>query len=132
MSETAGVNAASSVVLRLLVAVPVEVEAARRLVTLEHVRAGTEAIASPGGHISAFCEPETTTSIPHASVSSGTAPSDEIASTTSVASPTASLIARTSETTPVEVSDCWQSTSSTPDSRTAAPTSPASGISPHS
>ena len=46
--------------------------------------------------------------MPQASVSSGTAPSDEIASTTSVASPTASLTARTSETTPVEVSDCWQ------------------------
>ena len=30
------------------------------------------------------------------------------------------MIARTSETTPVEVSDCWQNTSSTPDSRTAA------------
>ena len=33
--------------------------------------------------MSAFCEPETTTSIPQASVSSGTAPSDETASTTS-------------------------------------------------
>ena len=32
-----------------------------------------------------------------------------------VASPTASLIACTSETTPVEVSDCWQSTISAPD-----------------
>ena len=41
--------------------------------------------------MSAFCDPETTTSIPQASVSSGTAPSDEIASTTSRASPTASL-----------------------------------------
>ena len=94
------------------------------------VRAETDANASPGGHISAFCEPESTTSIPHASVSSGTAPSDEIASTTSVASPTASLSARTSETTPVEVSDCWQKTISTPLSRTAAPTSSASGFSP--
>ena len=108
ISETAGVNAASSVVLRLLVRAPVEVEAARRLAARSQTCAGTDAIASPGGHISAFCEPETTTSIPQASVSSGTAPSDEIASTTSIASPTASLIARTSETTPVEVSDCWQ------------------------
>ena len=68
----------------------------------------TLAIARPGGHISAFCEPETTTSTPHASVSSGTAPSDETASTTSTASPTAALSAWTSATTPVEVSDCVQ------------------------
>ena len=119
-------------VLRLLVPAPVEVEAAATASTRSSTCAGTEAIASPGGHISAFCEPETTTSIPQASVSSGTAPSDEIASTTSRASPTASLTARTSETTPVDVSDCWQNTSSTPDSRTAAPTSSASGTSPQS
>jgi hypothetical protein len=70
-------------------------------------------------------------SIPQASVSSGTAPSEEIASTTSRASPTSSLIARTSEMTPVEVSDCWQKTISVPASRTAAPTSAGSGVSPH-
>ena len=39
----------------------------------------------PGGVISAFCEPEATTSIPHASGSSGTAPRLETASTTTSA-----------------------------------------------
>ena len=77
-------------------------------------RSATLAIARPGGHISAFCEPETTTSIPQASVSSGTAPSDETASTTRIASPTAALIACTSATTPVEVSDCVQKTIAAP------------------
>ena len=95
-------------------------------------RPATEAIARPGGHISAFCEPERTTSTPQASVSSGTAPSEETASTTSVASPTAALIAWMSVTTPVEVSDCVQKTISAPLSATAAPISAGSGTSPHS
>ena len=64
--------------------------------------------ASPGGVIRAFCEPVTTTSMPQASVSSGTAPRLEIASTTEITP--ASLQAATSdwmsETTPVEVSEC--------------------------
>ena len=45
-------------------------------------RSETDTNASPGGVISAFCEPVTTTSSPHASVSSGVAPSEEMASTT--------------------------------------------------
>ena len=45
----------------------------------------TEANAIPGGHMSAFCEPETTTSMPHESVSRGTAPRLETASTTTIA-----------------------------------------------
>ena len=69
-------------VLRRLVRPPVEVEAAR-LLARASTCSGTDTVARPGGHISAFCEPETATSIPHTSVSSGTAPSDEIASTTS-------------------------------------------------
>ena len=38
--------------------------------------------ASPGGHMSPFCEPATTTSIPQASIGHGTTPSDETVSTT--------------------------------------------------
>ena len=45
----------------------------------------TAAVARPGGAISAFCEPETTTSRPHSSISSGTAPRLETASTTTSA-----------------------------------------------
>ena len=69
-------------------------------------RAETDTIARPGGVISAFCEPVVTTSIPHSSVSSGTAPRLEIASTTdsAPASRAAAASASTSLTTPVEVS----------------------------
>ena len=60
--------------------------------------------------MSAFCEPETTTSSPHASVSHGTAPRLETASTTTSAPASFAAAARawTSATTPVEVSD-WTS-----------------------
>src|SRR5439155_1484712 len=70
--------------------------------------ADAETIARPGGVISAFCAPDATTSIPHASVSSGTAPRLEIASTTlsAPASWTTGAKACRSETTPVEVSEC--------------------------
>ena len=70
--------------------------------------------------------------MPHASTSSGTAPSDEIASTTRVASPTARFRACTSATIPVEVSECVQKTTPAPLSATAAPTSSGAGTSPHS
>ena len=74
--------------------------------------------------MSAFCEPPTTTSTPHASVSSGTAPRLEIASTTSSASfPTAREIASTSATTPVEVSLCVVNTAVAPPSASADATS---------
>ncbi len=55
----------------------------------------------------AFCDPVTTTSIPHASVSSGTAPRLEIASTTEMTPASLHAAARAwmSETTPVEVSE---------------------------
>ena len=82
--------------------------------------------------MSAFCDPERTTSTPQASVSSGTAPSDEIASTTRTASPTDALSDCTSLTTPVEVSECVQKTTCAPLSATAAPTSSGFGASPHS
>ena len=44
-------------------------------------RSETEANARPGGHISDFCEPATTTSTPHSSWGSSTAPRPETAST---------------------------------------------------
>ncbi len=68
--------------------------------------------------------------MPQASVSSGTAPSEETASTQTIASGAAALIACTSATTPVEVSDWVQKSSSAPLSATAAPISAGSGISP--
>jgi hypothetical protein len=84
--ETAGVNGASSFVC------PARVRSQSRTYRGDVLRVAassaageTDVNASPGGHISAFWEPETTTSIPHASVSSGTAPSEEIASTTTSA-----------------------------------------------
>ena len=78
----------------------------------------TETIARPGGAISAFCEPETTESSPHSSVSQGIAPRLEIASTptSAPASFAAAASARTSATTPVEVSDCVTSTALAPPS----------------
>ena len=68
--------------------------------------------------MSAFCEPETTESSPHSSVSQGTAPRLEIASTamSAPASFAAAARARTSQTTPVEVSDCVTSTALAPPS----------------
>jgi len=91
-------------------------------------------IARPGGVISAFCDPEMTTSTPHASVSSGTAPRLEIASTTESAPPSAAAAAtaRTSVTTPVEVSDCVNSTAFAGRAASRAATSSADGVSPHS
>ena len=65
--------------------------------------------------MSAFCEPATTTSSPHAAVSTGTAPRLETASTTTSAP--ASLATRasasTSATTPVLVSECTRYTAFT-------------------
>ena len=49
-------------------------------------RSETEANASPGGHISDFCEPATTTSTPHSSCGRSTAPRPETASTQSTES----------------------------------------------
>ena len=65
--------------------------------------------------MSAFCDPATTTSSPHASVSSGTAPRLETASTTTSAPALARDAARataTSATTPVDVSECTRTTTS--------------------
>ena len=75
-------------------------------------RSDTDANARPGGVISAFCEPVTTTSRPQASVSSGVAPSEEMASTTRQAerSRVSSAIACTSAVAPVDVSECTTNT----------------------
>ena len=104
MSETAGVNALSSFSCALRVALPVEVEARACVAraTCSHAAGETHAVARPGGVISAFCEPATTTSSPHSSVSSGTAPRLETASTTTSAPASFAAAAsdRTSATTP--------------------------------
>ena len=96
-----------------------------------HALSETDANARPGGHISAFCEPETTTSMPHSSVRSSTPPRLETASTTSAAplGRTASAIARMSWTTPVDVSD-WV-TKATRQPAAASPTRAGSRRSPH-
>ncbi len=82
--------------------------------------------------MSAFCEPETTTSRPQASVSHGTAPRLETASTTTSApvSFAAAASACTSATTPVEVSDCTTQTAFASCSPRRARRSSASGVSP--
>ena len=83
--------------------------------------------------MSAFCEPETTTSRPQASVSHGTAPRLETASTTTSApaSFATAAIACTSATTPVDVSDCTTQTAFASRSASRARTSSGSGVSPH-
>ncbi len=97
-----------------------------------HARSETEAKASPGGVISAFCDPATTTSTPQASVASSTPPRLDTASTTSAApvGRSASAIARTSWTTPVDVSECVTNTAAQPSARSAI--NSASSRSPHS
>ena len=67
---------------------------------------------SPGATIQPFCEPDTTTSRPHASVSTGIEESDEIASTISSRScrRTTCAISSSGLVTPVEVSLCVTST----------------------
>ena len=88
-SGTAGVNGASSFACADARALPVEDEARGRAArrALERRRRDRRRTTRPGGVISAFCEPETTTSMPHASVSTGTAPRLETASTTTSAPP---------------------------------------------
>src|SRR6266511_5196185 len=134
--EIAGVNGASSFACALRVRsqsrtyrVAVACEAASR------AAGDTDAKATPGGHISAFCEPETTTSIPHASVSRGTAPRLDTPSTTTSApaSFATAVSAWTSHTTPVEVSECVRYTTRTsPASSSAERRSSGSGVSPQS
>jgi hypothetical protein len=82
--------------------------------------------------MSAFWEPATTTSRPHASVSSGTAPRLETASTTTSAPPSAATRASdcTSATTPVEVSECTRTTTSAPVSSSRERRSSGCGVSP--
>ena len=82
--------------------------------------------------MSAFWEPETTTSSPQASVAQGTAPRLETASTTArqPASFAAAASARTSETTPVEVSEWTNHTAFASRSPSRARRSAGSGVSP--
>ncbi len=89
-------------------------------------------MARPGGVISAFCAPEATTSMPQASVSSGTAPRLEMASITLSAPASRAAAAKGwgSETTPVEVSECVKKTALASRSRRRAAVSSADGISP--
>ena len=96
-------------------------------------RSETDANARPGGVISAFCEPVTTTSAPHASVSSGTAPRLDTASTTdsAPASRHAASSGSRSQTTPVDVSEWTRNTVSAPLSASARATSSGRGRSPH-
>ena len=87
---------------------PVEVVAAARGCRRRSRRAlsETDANARPGGHMSAFWEPATTTSIPHSSWRSSAAPRPETASTARITSwrLQTSAIAWTSWTMPVLVS----------------------------
>ncbi len=81
----------------------------------------------------AFCEPVTTTSAPQASVSSGTAPRLETASTIESA-PASAHAARSgsrSQTTPVDVSEWTRSTVPAPLSSSALRRSSGRGLSPH-
>jgi hypothetical protein len=85
--------------------------------------------------MSAFCEPETTASSPHSSVSSGTAPRLEIASTatSAPAALAAAASSRTSATAPVEVSECVRKTTRAPPIRSSASgRSSGAGFVPHS
>ena len=116
--EVAGVNDVLpfSCAPRSACPVPVEARQTSNRAAFSHARAEIDAKARPGGVIRAFCDPVTTTSIPHASVSSGTAPRLEIASTTEIAPASLQAAAsdRMSETTPVEVSECTMKATAAP------------------
>ena len=70
---------------------------------------------SPGGSIRPFCDADTTTSMPHASICKSAMPRLETASTINIASvaAVACAYARTSWSTPVDDSLCWTSTAFT-------------------
>ena len=85
--------------------------------------------------MSAFWEPVATTSSSHSSVSSGTAPRLETASTTesAPASRATAASAWTSATTPVEVSEWTRKTAfAPPASASVRARSSGDGVSPHS
>ena len=80
--------------------------------------------------MSAFCEPATTTSTPHASWGSGTAPMPETAST-AISAPwrwQTSVSSRMSLMTPVEVSEKVVNTTSTSSCSASFASSPAASI----
>src|SRR5579884_498885 len=95
--------------LRLPRAPPVEVERARRGEAVEEALGDARRGEARRAHQRLLRAADDDVD-PQASVSSGTAPSEEIASTTSTASPTAAFSAWTSLTTPVEVSEWVQKT----------------------
>ncbi len=88
----------------------------------------------PGLADSAFCEPPTATSIPQASNANGTAPRLLTTSQTTRAPASAATLARSSIgwITPVDVSDCVNSTALTGCSARAFATSAGRIFSPHS
>ncbi len=83
-----------------------------------HARGEAAIIARPGADIHAFCEPVTTRSTPHASISNGTAPRPLTLSTRISASGASARTAAASSAmgfmTPVEVSLWVSSTAFTP------------------
>ena len=117
-SVTAGVNGRRAGLERLRASAPSRSSSAASssVRARSHAAAETVASESPGGVMSAFCEPATTTSRPHASVSSGTAPRLDTASTTTSApaSRATRASACTSATTPVDVSEWTRTTTSAP------------------
>jgi len=103
------------------------------------VQARSEAaiMASPGAAIQAFCEPVTTTSTPHASISNGTAPSPDTLSTRiSAPGATSRMTAASSGIgfmTPVEVSLWVSRTALVPGDRwSSSRTTAGSAAWPHS
>ena len=80
--------------------------------------------------MSAFCEPDTTTSTPHSSIGRSTTPSPDTASNTLTApwAAATSASARTSFSTPVEVSDCVVKSALTSPPRSASARSTSAGV----
>jgi len=115
---------------------PIEARAAHLEAAAATARSETEAKARPGGVISDFCEPAITTSTPHSSWGRSTAPRPEIASTARIVLwlRATSANARTSLTTPVDVSDWVVNRARTGRSRAPSASSTRSGFtfSPHS
>ena len=95
----------------------------------------TAKTASPGGSANAFWTPASMTSMPFASMSTGTVERDETVSTISMVSGkdfTTFEIAAMSLRTPVEVSEWMKVTVSNPPSVSLARTTSGSMASPHS
>ena len=94
----------------------------------------TAAKASPGGHISAFCEAPTRTSTPQSSMrtSRPPAPLTELTTSSVGVSRSKAAIAAMSATTPVALSLCTQATARYAPASNHARRAAVSGASPHS